>query len=178
MPKRGIQRNENVKVLPCYLDTSSGRVLITDDCQDDAKRIKICKIFSNQAIESRLLTMSGDTSRLKDQLESSSLVSKKRDDAPIPIALWLYWLNGGLCNSITAVDWEESVVVIQEKFLLVRWKRILMRSFGKWLKLKLKQIGVENITSSKLIGVEVIWRPSRDLNSESGRWAWVKGGQR
>ena len=34
------------------------------------------------------------------------------------------------------------------------------------------------ITSSKIIGVEVIWRPARDLNPESGRWTWVKGGRR
>ena len=122
--------------------------------------------------------MTGDISKLKDQLESSSFVLKKRDDVSIPIALWLCWLNGGLCNSITVVDWEESMVVIQETFLLVRRKRVLMCSFVKWLRLKLKQIGVENITSSKIIGVEVIWRPARDLNPESGRWTWVKGGRR
>ena len=44
---------------------------------------------------------------------------QKRDDAPIPIVLWLYWLNRGLTSSITIGDWEESLVARQEKILLL-----------------------------------------------------------
>ena len=60
--------------------------------------------------------MTSDTSKF---LESSLIGLKKRDDAPIPIVLWLYWLNRGLTSSITIGDWEESLVARQEKILLL-----------------------------------------------------------
>ena len=77
--KRVINRNDDVKVSSCSLKTDSSRVLDTDDCQDDEKRIKLGNILRGQVIGSRLLGVTGDTSKLKDQLNSSLIVSKKME---------------------------------------------------------------------------------------------------
>ena len=48
----------------------------------------------------------------------------------------MFWVNAGIKNDITFDEWDKHVVVIQEKLLLVRWKRNLMRSWSSWFKAK------------------------------------------
>jgi len=39
--------------------------------------------------------------------------SKKRDDAPFPIELWLFWLNAGIKDEKASDEWDKYVVIIQ-----------------------------------------------------------------
>ena len=46
--------------------------------------------------------------------------SIERDNAPIPVELWLYWLNDGLQLELNLSQWQNYVVVLQEEFLVLR----------------------------------------------------------
>ena len=84
-----------------------------------AKRMKSCVVSLADTLELKLLAMDGNLEELNSKVKSCDSISKKRDDAPIPIVCWLYWLNGGLTYDISPADWNKYVVVLQERFLLV-----------------------------------------------------------
>ena len=63
-------------------------------------------------------------------------VSSKNDDAAIPLHLWLKWLNLGLRQKLTMNSWKRDISAIQEKFLLLRWRRNMTSSFWKWMREK------------------------------------------
>jgi len=46
------------------------------------------------------------------------------------------WLNEGICHKISKSEWDEFITVIQDKFLLLRWRRNLTRSFCQWMQKK------------------------------------------
>ena len=55
--------------------------------------------------------------------------SKKDDEAEVPTELWMRWLNEGIRHKISKSEWDEFIPVIQDRFLLLRWRRNLTRSF-------------------------------------------------
>ena len=63
--------------------------------------------------------------------------AKKKDDAPVPVELWMYWLNTGLTSPLSMDQWHTHAVVLQEMFLLLVWKRNMVRSFVSWLRMRL-----------------------------------------
>ena len=115
--------------------------------------------------------MSGIMSDLIDQKLLMRRVSKKRDNAPVPVELWLYWLNARISIPLSFDEWNSYVTIIQEIFMLTRWKRNLMCSYVVWLKEKLTDRGFRVNNSNPIIGEEVV----RD---SSGKLTWVKLGQR
>ena len=136
-----------------------------------AKRMKSCVVSLADTLELKLLAMDGNLEELNSKVKSCDSVSKKRDDAPIPIVCWLYWLNSGLDYDISPVDWNKYVVVLQERFLLVWWKRNLVRGLCRWLKMKIGRLRIGKMMTQKLIGLEVV----RDRFVEK-KWIWAKGG--
>ena len=64
-------------------------------------------------------------------LEEHPKVSKKDDDAAIPTHLWLQWLNDGDSKVITVDQWDKFILVLQDQFLLLRWRWNLTRSIWK-----------------------------------------------
>ena len=101
---------------------------------DDHNRVskKICKrSFVNANIESRLLKCSGVVSTVCREDREEVQDAKKKDDAPVPVELWLYWLNAGIRTCLTLKEWNQHVTVIQEQFLLVIWKRNVARNFSR-----------------------------------------------
>ena len=120
----------------------------TVDCQSSvsvvvptAKQTKMLRIYRYSQLESKFASMSGIMSDLIDQKPLMRRVSKKRDNAPVPVELWLYWLNARISIPLS-FDECNSYVTIKEIFLLTRWKRNLMRSYAVWLKEKLADSGV------------------------------------
>ena len=70
-------------------------------CQDDKdytarKRVKTFNSFHNKELEVKLKKLSGDISVLRETKANQVNVSKKRDNAPVPIELWLFWVNAGI----------------------------------------------------------------------------------
>ena len=114
--------------LPCIF-LSSGicsdvrnekRVLLLSDVVNyRVKRTKVCCANLADTLEIKLLSMDGNLDELNSKVESCNSVSKKRDDAPVPMVCWLYWWNGGLTHDISPADWNKFVVIILEHFLLV-----------------------------------------------------------
>ena len=51
------------------------------------------------------------------------LSSRKKDTASVTIELWLHWLTFGTKVEIISHYWEIFVVILQENFLLLRWRR-------------------------------------------------------
>ena len=56
----------------------------------------------------------------------------KDDNDVVPTYLWLRWLNDGDSKVITVEQWDNFISVLQDKLLLLRWRRNLTRSFWKW----------------------------------------------
>ena len=96
---------------------------------------------------------------IKDQPKGS----KKDDDTAVPTHLWLHWLNEGVSKVITVEQWDTFIPVLQEQFLLLRWRRNLTRSFWKWFK------GKNALKESKGVGELVVL--------VDGKWKWRKGGR-
>ena len=86
-------------------------------CQDDTeytarKRVKPFNSFHNEELEVKLKKLSGDISVLRETKLTQVSVSKKRDDAPVPIELWLFCLNSGIKDDITFDESDKYVVII------------------------------------------------------------------
>ena len=63
------------------------------------------------------------SSLIPDNLRSVTIregISTKRDDTTIPVKLWLYWLNTGFQVELNLYQWQKNIVVLQEKFLVLR----------------------------------------------------------
>ena len=60
--------------------------------------------------------------------------SKKDGEAEIPTHLWLRWLNEGVSKIITMEEWNTFVPVVQETFLLLRWRRHVTSGFWEWFR--------------------------------------------
>ena len=54
-------------------------------------------------------------------------VDKKCDDASVRTEHWLHWLNEGREDKLSQEEWDFYVAVIQENFLLLRWRRNVAR---------------------------------------------------
>ena len=130
------------------------------------KRRKTYTSRLNVSLEGKLAYMSGKVYEMYPKSVAEGGTAKKKDDAPVPVELWLYWLNAGLSYSFSLEDWRKSVVVLQEKFLLLRWRRNVMKSFGVWMKERLNSVsrGSREITIDSLVV------------KESQGWRWKKGG--
>ena len=139
-------------------------------CHDDRehtsrKRVKAFNSFHNKELEVKLKKLSGDMSVLRETKLTQVSVSRKRDDAPVPIELWLFWLNVGIKDGIYFDEWDKYVVIIQEKLLLVKWKRNLMRSWSSWFRAKC--VGKKS---------EVVIKGNEVVEMRPRVWKWVKGG--
>ena len=77
----------------------------------------------------------------------------------------MFWLNAGINDDITFDEWDKYVVVIQEKLLLVRWKRNLMRSWSSWFRDKCAGKNHDPVIK----GNEIV-----EIKPEV--WKWLKGG--
>ena len=73
----------------------------------------------DSSIESSLLKCSGDVAAGCREDQEDNHDAKKKDEAPVPVELWLYWLNAGIRICLTLKQWNQHVIVIQEQFLLV-----------------------------------------------------------
>ena len=111
-------------------------LLSSDNINNSVKRNRVCYANLVDTLELKLLLIDGNLDELNSKIQSCDSVSKKRDDVPIPIVYWLYWINGGMYRDIIPKDWNTFVDVLQERLLLVWWKYNLIRSFNKWLKRK------------------------------------------
>ena len=88
-------------------------------CHDDRehtsrKRVKTFNSFHNEKLEVKLKKLSGDISVLREKKLIQVSVSKKRDDAPVPIELWLFWLNADIKDELAFDEWDKYVVIIQK----------------------------------------------------------------
>ena len=163
--------------LPCIF-LSSGicsdvrnekRVLLLSDVVNyRVKRTKICCANLADTLEIKLLSMDGNLDELNSKVDSCNSVSKERDDAPVPIDCWLYWLNGGLAHDTSPADRNKFVVIIQKRFQLVWSKRNLMRIFNKWLKLIIGRLNIGKMIIQNIIGLKAI-------GDREGKWIWCKG---
>ena len=63
-------------------------------------------------------------------------LGKKYDDFFVPTEHWLHWLNDDREAKLSQEEWECNVAIIQECFLLLRWRRNVTRSFWRWFKKK------------------------------------------
>lgn len=57
--------------------------------------------FHNKELEVKLKKLSNDISTLREKKLTQVSVSKKRDDSPVPIELWLFWLNTSIKDELT-----------------------------------------------------------------------------
>ena len=105
-----------------------------------SKRRKSDTSCLNVSLEVKLSGMSGNVYEVYPKTVADGGTAKKKDDAPVPVELWLYWLNAGLSYSFSLEDWRKSVVVLQEKFLLLRWWRNLTKIFGVWVRERLNSV--------------------------------------
>ena len=141
----------------CREDKSNKRGLLSSDVDTVVtKRMISCVVSLADTLELKLLAMDGNLDELNSKVKSCDSVSKKRDDAPIPIVCWLYWLNSGLEYDISPSDWNKYVVVLQERFLLVWWKRNLVQGLCRWLNMKIKRLRIGKMMTQKIIGLEVV----------------------
>ena len=70
---------------------------------------------------------------------------------------------------VTSNHLDKFVVVLQENFLLLRWRRNVSRCFGMWLTGRLTRVNKVNWTFSL---IDVIVR-----EKSPGIWTWEKGGK-
>ena len=82
-------------------------------------------------------------------------IDKKCDYASVPTEYWLHWLNEGRGCKLSQGGWGSCVTVIQESFLLLRWKRNVTRSFWWYFKGN-GSFEAENLLRSKGEGM-LLW---------------------
>ena len=78
-----------------------------------SKRRKSDTSCLNVSLEVKLSGMSGNVYEVYPKTVADGGTAKKKDDAPVPVELWLYWLNAGLGYSFSLKDSSKSVVVLQ-----------------------------------------------------------------
>ena len=62
------------------------------------------------------------------------LLDKKCNDTSVPTEYWSHWLNDGRGDKLYQGEWDSCVTVIQESFLLLRWRRNVTSSFWRYFK--------------------------------------------
>ena len=153
----------------CSVVRNEERVLLLSDVVNyRVKRTKVCCPNLADILEMKLLSMDGNLDELNSKVDSCNSVSKKRDDTPVPIDCWLYWLNSGLAHDTSPANRSKFVVIIQKRFQLVWSKRNLMRIFNKWLKLRIGRLSIGKMIVQNIIGLKVIV-------DREGKWIWCKG---
>ena len=50
-------------------------------------------------------------------------IDKRCDNASMSTEHWLYWLNEGRSSKLSQKEWNSLVTIIQEMFMLLRWKK-------------------------------------------------------
>ena len=117
------------------------------NCQEN-KRGKVSSSYFDVDLDLRLNDYSQDKDEMcKVNLKYSSS-PRKKDTASVPVELWTYWLNAGTQVVVTSNFWDKYVVVLQDKFLLLRWRMNFLRCFGKWLARRLTQVKNTNSEAS------------------------------
>ena len=94
---------------------------------------------------------------------ASKVTDKKDDDAPVPVEFWLKWLNHGLSSKLSMSEWVTNITVIQERFLLLRWRRNVTKSF--WACLRKRE-------SKPRVACNQSW-----VEFVNGRYHWRKKGR-
>ena len=121
-------------------------------------------------LEAKLKTRSGKVYEAYPKPLMKEGIVKKKDDAPVPIELWLYWLDAGLDYSVSLDDWNKNVVILQEKFLLRRWRQNVLRSFVCWMKERVR--GKTRRARTTVVNDMVV-----KGNQERIIYQWKKGGR-
>ena len=89
--------------------TSSGDNIISPEVK--RSMVEVLEIVDD--VKKGLLVMSREVSEVYPKEVMVNIVSKKKDDSPVPFELRLYWLNAGLIFSLSVQQWRDHVVVIQ-----------------------------------------------------------------
>ena len=138
----------NTTVSQCSVKTNCRTAsTVFVDCQVN-KRGKVSASYFDEVFDRKLIDYSKDKNAMcKVNLKYNSS-SRKKDTAAVPIELWLYWLNAGTQVEITPEIWDKYVVVLQETFLLLRWRKNVLRCFGRWLSRRLSRMNFNHHTLS------------------------------
>ena len=95
--------------------------------------------------------------------------NKKNDDTDITIYLWLDKIHTFTAFQITKEQWDTGIVVIQENFLVLRWRRNVTRCFSRWLRSRIHETVKSTDTSSTFKGtIELTGR---------NHYSWTDGGK-
>ena len=62
-------------------------------------------VFDNEELEVNLKTLSGDISILRVKKLSQEHISKKRNEMPVLIEIWLFWLKFGIKHELNFPKW-------------------------------------------------------------------------
>ena len=120
------------------------------------KWVRVKRCSSANTLNEKLCVFSSKLDESINQVEDSSQMSKKKNNAHILIVCWLYFVNGGLAHSICCLDLDKHVTVIQEPILLMWWRKKVIRSFGKWLMVNINEVVLKNQFNQSLIVSEVV----------------------
>lgn len=77
-----------------------------DDSYNTRKRVKCFNYFHNEDLEVKLKDLSGNICTLRGKKTVQVNVSKKVVDSPVPIYLWFFWLNVGIKNELSFIEWN------------------------------------------------------------------------
>ena len=113
-----------------------------------SKRNRVENSRLNVSLEIRLNSMSGKIYEVYNKPVAKDSTAKKKDITPVPVELWLYWLNTHLSYSLSLEEWGRYVVILQEKFLLLHLMRNVMRIFNLQI--------TERIRSKSQVPMEII----------------------
>ena len=111
--ERGIVKEKGVELI-----SPRKRGLVTDD-------VIICKRMRSQcsrldaSLEAKLKSMSGKVYEAHSKPLVEEGIAKKKDNAPVPVELWLYWLNAGLDYSFSLEELLHLNFIIQKCIILV-----------------------------------------------------------
>ena len=100
---------------------------------------RVFKKLKESNLETHLLGLLRDVYSTYSKSLKNTGTAQKKDDAPVPVELWLYWLNAGVTRPLSLDEWHNHAVVLQKKVLLSRWKRNVVRSFVSWLRMRLER---------------------------------------
>ena len=116
----GKKKNPTLVHVPSLLPTSTPKLLLED---------KLNKVIDGRLGKKRSLTLVHVPSLLPTGTPKLFIVRQKCDDAYVTTEYWLHWLNEGLGDKLSQEEWDSCVTVIQENFLLLRWRRNVTSSF-------------------------------------------------
>ena len=128
------------------------------------------------------LSLSGDLYALRFKKDENRVGAKKNYDDPVPTELSIYQLNVRIISPFSFKQWNTHVLILQETFLLGRWKRNLMRRFYSWLKMRMNKSSSSNLSrdlSKKVLVVESsfeIWSQNRhELKKHKSGMFYMRG---